>query len=493
MAESENISVGTVEYGKDKIATLKTGKYIDLHTADRRFENDLKITITAKVFDGSVFVEGEPNAPGEDIGIVLQEKIITENGEYTPDDGYDGLSKVIVNVEGGGNTEEIDDFLDEINGEVVGETQYIVTFIGANGEQLCQVPVYEGDTCEDPVSSKIIQKPTKASTVDTTYEYIGWSLTDGGSADTANALANVTEDRTLYAVFKSSVRKYTVSFYDGETFLKTERIAYGGSSTYELEKENYIFLGWEPACNNVVSNITCYAQWRLSDKLTDYTWEQISAISESGEAATRFLVGDTKPITMKIGTTTHTLTARLLGFNHDDLADGTGKAGMSFEVVDMAMTGQTTASGRKYETSAAWTGFDQNAHTYLGSDLKPYVKQVAKKCYDYSGTSYYTLNAYMWRLAVSELGYKPTTAIPNEGEAYRYYDIGGRDSTIGAYATEYEDLIHYGINEWSNTDAVVYALRTPANNFSVCVISHKGACITSDYTSENRFVLGFCI
>ncbi len=135
-----------------------------------------------------------------------------------------------------------------------------VTFM--NGNTVLYVkPVAVGDDCVNVLTKGFIETPTKESTVDTVYTYSGWSLTDGGSTDTTNALANVTEDRTVYASYTESVRYYTVNFYDGETLLKTEQVAYGGSSTYTYAKDNHVFNGWNPEPINITGDLDCYGAW----------------------------------------------------------------------------------------------------------------------------------------------------------------------------------------------------------------------------------------
>lgn len=106
----------------------------------------------------------------------------------------------IMDISVGGGGDDVDSILDNINGEIIGENQYHVTFIGADGSELCKVPVYDGYDCEDPIQTGTISTPTKASTKYYSYTFSGWSFTDGGSAD-STALLTIEKDTTLYAVF----------------------------------------------------------------------------------------------------------------------------------------------------------------------------------------------------------------------------------------------------------------------------------------------------
>lgn len=96
--------------------------------------------------------------------------------------------------------DEIDKYLDTINGEVVGEELFHVTFMSGDVE-VVKVPVYEGYDCPDPINSGLIGTPAKESTKYIAYTYIGWSFTEGGNVD-SKALLSIDGDRTVYAVFK---------------------------------------------------------------------------------------------------------------------------------------------------------------------------------------------------------------------------------------------------------------------------------------------------
>ena len=109
--------------------------------------------------------------------------------------------------------------------------------------------------------------PTKASTAQYNYTFAGWAATDGGSAN-STILNNISASRSVYAAFTSTVKKYTVYFYNGSTLLQTVKdVAYGGSATYtgdtpvDPDGNNAEFEGWSPAPTNIVGNTSCYAQF----------------------------------------------------------------------------------------------------------------------------------------------------------------------------------------------------------------------------------------
>lgn len=197
-----------------------------------------------------------------------------------------------------------------------GDLMRYVTFIGANGQEIHKESVIVGDDCPNPVPSRI-STPIKASTVSHTYTFNGWSLTDGGYAS-SEALKNVTTDRTVYAEFKESVRAYTVSFYDGNLLVKTEKVVYGGSSAYVYRKQGYIFNGWNPEPTNITGDISCYAQLTEAPAFAKLSWAEIAEISESGKASEAFNIGDEKTIilTWSDGTTEY-VDLQIASFNNN--------------------------------------------------------------------------------------------------------------------------------------------------------------------------------
>lgn len=266
-----------------------------------------------------------------------------------------------------------------------------VTFM--NGDAVYYTrPEIIGDDCPNPVTQGRVDAPKKESTAQYDYTYSGWSLTDGGTASTS-ALANITEDRTVYAAYTSAVRYYTITYYDsdGTTVLKTEQVAYGSKPTYVPEKSGASFTGWVPSLANVTGDASYAAQWEDKVTFAGGSWEDIIAIADAGQAEEYFAIGDKKDIVAENGAQ---IRLTIIGFQHDDLADGSGKAAMTIAV------GTTDVNSSKYLTetfamSSDWTEvatmIDNAYLSYFPEIVRSNVKTVNKPCANWLGAFEYEL------------------------------------------------------------------------------------------------------
>lgn len=140
-----------------------------------------------------------------------------------------------------------------------------VTFCNYDGTELYSRQVFIGDDCPDPVTQGKMPTPTRESSVQYDYTHNGWSTTEGGSANTS-ALKSITADKTVYAAYSSTFRMYTVRFYDGDTLMKTESVAYGSKATPpDTTKDGYAFVAWTPSDLTIRGNTDFYGEWILDE------------------------------------------------------------------------------------------------------------------------------------------------------------------------------------------------------------------------------------
>ena len=80
-------------------------------------------------------------------------------------------------------------------------------------------------------------------------------------------IAAVTGNQTYVAVFDSSLRKYTISFYNGDSLLQSSEVEYGSTPTLKgsnpkkamSEGFSYTFKGWSPKIVSVTNNADYFA------------------------------------------------------------------------------------------------------------------------------------------------------------------------------------------------------------------------------------------
>lgn len=119
----------------------------------------------------------------------------------------------------------------------------------------------------------------------------------------------------------------------------------------------------------------------------DCDWETIKAISESGKASSAFKVGDEKSITLSTG---EKITMVILGFDHDNLSDGSGKAGITLGMKNaLSTTYMMNGSSKTYDgqsgyNAGGWLNCEMRNNTmpmllsYLPADVQAVIKSVKK-------------------------------------------------------------------------------------------------------------------
>ncbi|MBD8922663.1 hypothetical protein EGR52_04475 [bacterium] len=205
------------------------------------------------------------------------------------------------------------------------------------------------------------------------------------------------------------------------------------------------------ACINSLSKDSNVEEITTKDDSIEYSWEEIAeiakaisnetSITDDTETATVTVNGVQKTLNVGDTATLEEKKVRILGFNHDELAEptkaygsstATGKAGISFEYVDfLTSTGINSSDTNSGGWNASALRGTLNGTTYNSLSIKNNIKKVKK---DYIPTYNVALiqqtEDYLWLLSCGEIwdnGFKGGVtrgyAITTEGKQYKYYKM----------------------------------------------------------------------
>lgn len=173
----------------------------------------------------------------------------------------------------------------------------------------------------------------------------------------------------------------------------------------------------------------CYENYQIKSNFSDNNWATIIYACRTKQVPSTWAVGNSK--TMLIGGTNYQID--IIGKNHDDYADGSGKAPLTFQMhhcynTKYRMNSSNTNSGG-WNSCEMRTSRMASILAQMPQEAQSAVREVKKLTGAGGGSrSIVTSNDKLFLLSEIEIDGSATYSASGEGSRYAYYQNGG--STI---------------------------------------------------------------
>lgn len=270
---------------------------------------------------------------------------------------------------------------------------------------------------------------------------------------------------------------------------------------------------------NVVSSTTSYAITLsfVSDTLNENSWDTISEVSDAGEGANYWAIGDRKQVTLngtlsKLSLSNYSTYAFIIGFNHNSAREGSGR--IHFQIGKTAITGGTDIcliSGYNDDSDFYMNTSNTNSGGWKNSYMRNNICGTSKT--SYSGTIIGVIPAALRAVLKSVTKYTNNTGNSSASSAvtattdYFFllseYEVFGNITYANTYEANYQQQYAYYSAGNSKVkyrhdqtgSSVNWWLRSPGAGYSTYfVYVYAGGTVGDYYASGSRgFAPGFCV
>lgn len=212
----------------------------------------------------------------------------------------------------------------------------------------------------------------------------------------------------------------------------------------------------------------------LKDSFAENSWDAIIAACQSGSVPSTWAVGDSK--TMTINATDYKID--IIGKNHDDYSDKSGKAPLTFQIHDCyntiySMNGSSTNSGG-WRDCVMRNNRLPDILTRMPTEVQNGIREVNKKASVGSQSSTIEIvSDKLFLLSEIEVFGSVTVSAAGEGTQYAYYAAGG---------SKVKNVSGSSRAWWERSPATDY-------NGSFCTVTSSGT--ANSFVAADRYGVAF--